>query len=202
MKINTLKPPIIQPLIFSSYIYIMSRKSTYPLIRKLALLFIVSSAFAPLTANATKEFGDIEPTESEILRALDPPKVRQTKRAEPPAISLRINFVVNSDALSDSAATSLQTLAGALNSDRLKNRFIRIVGHTDASGPEAYNKELSLRRAVSVKKRLEELGVDASRLSCLGMGESQLLDEDAPLSGRNRRVEFVVVTKKNPSTSD
>ena len=68
---------------------------------------------------------------------------------------------------------------------------IRIVGHTDASGPEAYNAGLSRLRAEEVRRHLvERCGIDASRLEAIGVGEEHLLDGVDPRGDENRRVEF------------
>jgi len=72
---------------------------------------------------------------------------------------------------------------------------IEIAGHTDATGPEAYNLGLSERRAKSVVKYLTEKGVDSGRISVLFYGESKPADNNASVEGRkkNRRVEFKIL---------
>ena len=65
-------------------------------------------------------------------------------------------------------------------------------GHTDSSGPEAYNQGLSERRAASVKKWLTDNGVAASRLEAVGFGETRPKYNNETREGRklNRRVEL------------
>jgi OOP family OmpA-OmpF porin len=65
-------------------------------------------------------------------------------------------------------------------------------GHTDSSGPEAYNQGLSERRAASVKGWLTDNGVDASRLEAVGYGETRAKYNNDTREGRklNRRVEL------------
>jgi OOP family OmpA-OmpF porin len=65
-------------------------------------------------------------------------------------------------------------------------------GHTDSSGPEAYNQGLSERRAASVKKWLTDNGVTASRLEAVGYGETRAKYNNDTREGRklNRRVEL------------
>ena len=65
-----------------------------------------------------------------------------------------------------------------------------IAGHTDASGAAGYNRELSERRAETVKKYLVDRGIDPQRLETIGSGEDDLLLPDNPNDGRNRRVEI------------
>jgi OOP family OmpA-OmpF porin len=68
-----------------------------------------------------------------------------------------------------------------------------INGHTDSTGPEAYNQGLSERRAGSVKAWMVENGVDAARLEAKGMGELAPKYDNATKEGRklNRRVEIL-----------
>jgi len=71
---------------------------------------------------------------------------------------------------------------------------VEVAGHTDSSGSEAYNQALSTRRAASVKAYFQSHGIDASRLTSRGYGESQPVASNATKEGRamNRRVELRV----------
>jgi outer membrane protein OmpA-like peptidoglycan-associated protein len=71
---------------------------------------------------------------------------------------------------------------------------ITATGHTDTSGPEAYNMALSLRRANAVKDALVRDGVPAQDITVIGMGEKGLLipTGDGVREPQNRRVEIVV----------
>jgi OOP family OmpA-OmpF porin len=66
-------------------------------------------------------------------------------------------------------------------------------GHTDSTGPEAYNQGLSERRSASVKDWLVSNGADASRLEAKGYGETQPKYDNSTTEGRklNRRVEMM-----------
>lgn len=72
---------------------------------------------------------------------------------------------------------------------------IEIVGHTDATGPETYNMELSKRRALSVQKYIIGKGVDKSRVNLAYFGETKPVDTNETVEGRrkNRRVEFKII---------
>jgi OOP family OmpA-OmpF porin len=71
---------------------------------------------------------------------------------------------------------------------------VRITGHTDSTGPEAYNEALSIRRAKSVKEFLINAGIDADRLEAAGYGVTNPVASNDTRDGRaqNRRVEFEV----------
>ncbi|MEJ6979204.1 OmpA family protein [Pedobacter sp. P351] len=86
----------------------------------------------------------------------------------------------------------------------MPNINIEMRSHTDARGKAVYNKWLSQKRAESAINYLKDKGVGSSRLTALGLGESELLNrcgEGAKCSFRehqlNRRTEFKVV-KINP----
>ena len=65
-----------------------------------------------------------------------------------------------------------------------------IEGHTDSIGSEAYNQQLSERRANAVRDYIVGKGIDASRLQARGLGESQPVADNSTADGRaqNRRV--------------
>lgn len=67
-----------------------------------------------------------------------------------------------------------------------------IKGHTDSTGPEAYNQGLSERRAAAVKDWLVNRGISADRLETIGYGETMPKFDNSTVEGRqlNRRVEL------------
>ena len=94
--------------------------------------------------------------------------------------------------LSDQA---LATIAQAANTYKTTgNARITATGHTDTSGPEAYNMALSLRRANTVKDALVRNGVPATAIAVIGRGEQGLLVQtaDGVREPQNRRVEIVI----------
>ena len=90
------------------------------------------------------------------------------------------------------AATILDRLVSFMNENRSKTATL--AGHTDSTGPEAYNQALSERRVMSVKDYVVKKGVDGSRISGQGFGESKPIADNRTREGRakNRRVEIKV----------
>ena len=80
--------------------------------------------------------------------------------------------------------------------DILKNnpalRF-EVQGHTDSSGSSAHNLALSQQRADAVRQQLLAMGVEGTRLTAKGLGDSKPIGDNATPEGRanNRRVEFI-----------
>ena len=72
---------------------------------------------------------------------------------------------------------------------------VRVDGHTDASGKETYNQQLSLRRAKSVAKVLSGVGMKEENIQLRGLGSSEPVAPNTTVAGRteNRRVSIVVI---------
>ena len=108
------------------------------------------------------------------------------------SVDLEILFEYDSDRIDPKSVRQLLTLGEALQDESLKASQIMIAGHTDATGSNAYNNDLSYRRARSVYEFLTQFaGVDPDRLYVEGYGEELLKYPDAPTSGQNRRVEII-----------
>jgi outer membrane protein OmpA-like peptidoglycan-associated protein len=117
-----------------------------------------------------------------------------------PKIDLEINFDYNSADISSRSLPSVQALGKALTNPDLKGSTFVVAGHTDAAGGEAYNQELSERRADSIKKYLvDKYGINGSDLVTVGYGKSKLKDPANPLAEVNRRVQ--VVNMENKATA-
>ncbi len=95
--------------------------------------------------------------------------------------------------LKPAARTNLQGLATSLQNNPQTN--ILIVGHTDNTGTESYNMDLSVRRAEAVKSFIVANNVSPARLSTEGRGETEPIADNSTDSGRaqNRRVELAIV---------
>jgi outer membrane protein OmpA-like peptidoglycan-associated protein len=104
-----------------------------------------------------------------------------------------ILFDVDKTGLKPDAETNLQNLASSLQKNQMTN--ILIVGHTDNTGSDEHNMDLSVRRAETVKSFLATGGVASSRLTTSGKGEGEPIADNNTTAGRaqNRRVEIVIV---------
>jgi outer membrane protein OmpA-like peptidoglycan-associated protein len=117
-----------------------------------------------------------------------------------PKIDLEINFDYNSADISAKSLPSVQALGRALTNNDLKGSTFVVAGHTDAAGGDAYNQDLSERRADSIKRYLvDKYGINGTDLVAVGYGKSKLKDPSQPLAEVNRRVQ--VVNMENKSTA-
>ncbi|WP_044871719.1 OmpA family protein [Pseudomonas sp. LFM046] len=101
-------------------------------------------------------------------------------------------FAFDSAELTSDAKDQLAGVANRLTSANLVS--VKVIGHTDSKGSDAYNQRLSERRAKSVADFLASQGVPPDKLSTEGMGESQPVADNGTDAGRsqNRRVEIRV----------
>lgn len=101
-----------------------------------------------------------------------------------------INFDFDSATIRPESSGHLDELAAGLQAATAAT--ITIVGHTSSEGSDAYNEQLSQRRAEAVVTALIERGIDASRMAADGRGESEPIADNATEAGRalNRRVEI------------
>jgi outer membrane protein OmpA-like peptidoglycan-associated protein len=101
-------------------------------------------------------------------------------------------YPFNSTEILPDGKANLQSLANSL--EKYPNSDILIVGHTDSVGTDAYNLDLSQRRALAASAYLQSLGVPASRLHATGKGESEPIQPNDTEAGRaqNRRVEIAI----------
>lgn len=104
-----------------------------------------------------------------------------------------ILFDTDKSDLKPAAQANLQNLAASLQKNQ--NTNILIVGHTDDTGSDSHNMDLSVRRAESVKSYIVADNVAASRLTTSGKGEAEPIADNTTTAGRaqNRRVEIVIV---------
>jgi outer membrane protein OmpA-like peptidoglycan-associated protein len=103
-----------------------------------------------------------------------------------------ILFDIDKSALQTPAMTNLQKLSVILN--KYPDTQILIEGHTDNTGSEDHNMDLSIRRAQTVANYLEGQQVSSVRFHTSGYGETQPIASNETVDGRqqNRRVEIAI----------
>lgn len=101
-----------------------------------------------------------------------------------------IFFDTNKDSIRDKSKPKLDKAVEVLK--KFPSVRLEISGHTDSSGKREYNLDLSARRALSVKKYLEDAGIDSSRLETRGAGPDEPRADNKSKAGKaqNRRIEF------------
>jgi len=103
-----------------------------------------------------------------------------------------ITFATDSSNISADFYPVLDSVALVIK--EYEKTYVDVVGHTDSTGAEAYNQQLSEARASSVARYLESQGVLPARVVSRGMGESQPIASNDTAQGRslNRRVEIIL----------
>ena len=104
-----------------------------------------------------------------------------------------ITFAYDSASVQPQFQRTLDQVADTLA--QYNQTYIDVYGHTDSTGSDAYNQDLSERRASSVASYLETRGVQSARIGTRGYGESQPIASNDTDAGRaaNRRVEIKIV---------
>ena len=107
-------------------------------------------------------------------------------------------FSVNSASLDSDGRSTLEDVAGVL--EQYPKTAVVVQGHTDSTGSEEHNQQLSDRRASSVRGYLVSRGVDADRVAAVGMGEDYPVASNDSESGRqeNRRVDILLKANAGP----
>lgn len=104
-------------------------------------------------------------------------------------VNINISFDFDSSALREDQKPKLVALCNVMKDSDIP--VFRIVGHTDSSGTDAYNQNLSLLRAEEVKRHLvSDCGLPEDRMQAVGVGSEFPFDKDDPRADVNRRVEF------------
>ena len=101
-----------------------------------------------------------------------------------------VTFAVDSTTISPSFRAALDDVAASLQ--KYPNSLVDVMGHTDSTGSDAYNLDLSRRRAESVANYLVSRGTNRARIATVGYGEQYPRADNTTEQGRalNRRVEI------------
>jgi outer membrane protein OmpA-like peptidoglycan-associated protein len=128
----------------------------------------------------------------EMERDIEGAKIERVGEGIKITFASGILFDVGKSAVKPDAGTNLQNLASILN--KYEDTEVLVEGHTDATGSEDSNMDLSLRRAQSVSNYLQNWQVMATRMHIQGYGEAQPIASNETEDGRqaNRRVEIAI----------
>ncbi|MDR2164966.1 MAG: OmpA family protein [Zoogloeaceae bacterium] len=110
-------------------------------------------------------------------------------------LDARLLFDVSSASLSPKEQAALDKIASTLLSIGIAN--IVIEGHTDSTGSEQYNRELSLRRATMVANHLAGAGMPMEEMQVRGLGSDQPIASNTTREGRreNRRTVIIIPSR-------
>ncbi|MGN8343395.1 OmpA family protein [Pseudomonas sp. SMV71] len=108
-------------------------------------------------------------------------------------LSGKVLFGSDVESLNTASSEIVQRIGKALVLAGIER--VRVDGHTDASGSQAYNEQLSIRRANSVGQVLTGVGMREENIQLRGLGSSNPVASNDTASGRteNRRVAIVVI---------
>ena len=131
-------------------------------------------------------FGTLDKKSNKSYKFILDRKIKGSK-----VILENILYEVDDFSLKPSSFFEIKRLAMHLK--RNKNTKIKIAGHTDNTGSEKYNLDLSKKRAKSVYNKLVEFGVSKEQLSYIGFGFSQPINDNNTDFSRslNRRTEII-----------
>ena len=103
-----------------------------------------------------------------------------------------VTFGTNQDAINPAFYAVLDDVAGVLA--QYDRSTIDVVGHADSDGADAYNLDLSQRRASNVARYLIDRNILPARMYVEGRGESQPIASNTTAAGKaqNRRVEIMI----------
>ena len=152
---------------------------------------------AKTKAELAKERAARKALEGKYLAALaslkEMAKVKEEKRGVVITLNGAVLFATGKHELLPIAKTKLSEVAKALKDQGYKK--ITVEGHTDSRGSAENNRELSLKRANSVRAHLISQGLKGSKIKAVGIGEDRPVASNKSAEGRanNRRVELIVV---------
>ncbi|MFT7721299.1 MAG: OmpA family protein [Roseateles sp.] len=147
--------------------------------------------------------GRLQGSEARILALQQEAAARAEAAKKLPAPSLLMTVLLSDDKikfssgraqLTEQAGQELDQLAAKLKADN-QPVFIEIQGHTDATGSDALNQQLGLKRAEAVRLHLARAGIPLARMATISYGPSAPLADNSTREGRstNRRVQLIVM---------
>lgn len=151
-----------------------------------------------LQTQATEKDVKIAALMQDLENKPEPSEVQSVAQCNQTAQSLleegKINFVSSSAEILEASQPLLERITGVVLacSGAETGASVTVAGHTDSSGSEASNQELSEARAASVAQFMIDRGVDPKALAPIGLGETAPIADNETEEGRaaNRRISF------------
>ena len=154
---------------------------------------LIGAGVGALAGGGVGYYMDVQ--EAKLRQKLEGTGVSVTRVGDNITLNLpsSITFATNSADLNSGFYNALGGVAMVLK--EYNKTVIEVAGHTDSTGSDQYNQQLSERRASSVANYLTGQGVTQQRLLTVGAGESHPVASNDSESGRaqNRRVEMTIV---------
>lgn len=153
---------------------------------------LIGAGLGALTGASVGAYMDRQ--EAELRNSLSNTGVTVTRQGDQIILNMPSNVTFQTDQsnVEPQFYETLNSVAAVLQ--RYPKTLVDVYGHTDSTGSDQYNLELSNRRATSVANYVSGRGVDPRRIYVTGYGESQPIASNATESGRaqNRRVEIQI----------
>ena len=153
---------------------------------------LIGAGIGALAGGAIGNFMDQQ--EAELRRQLEGTGVSVTRVGDQIILNMpsNITFATDQDRVIPAFFPTLNSVALVLN--KFNRTIVDVYGHTDATGDDNYNFNLSQRRALSVANYLNTQGVDSRRFAVTGFGETRPIANNETDLGRaqNRRVEIQI----------
>lgn len=134
----------------------------------------------------------MDKSEAELRAQLEGTGVSVTRAGDQIILNMPsdITFAVDQDSVKPGFYQVLNSVALVLQ--KYNQTLVDVFGHTDSSGDDNYNFDLSQRRALAVANYLSAQGVDSRRFAVTGFGETRPIASNATAAGKaaNRRVEI------------
>jgi outer membrane protein OmpA-like peptidoglycan-associated protein len=181
---------------------LLSRRSILGTLASVPLVLAWRNSFAQSASDVNRIIKDLAPIGGQTPSGGYKPIKREPIIVEQETIfvdaarhvELEVFFEFDSDRITPLAQDQLSALGQALASQDLASFRYLIAGHTDAVGSDAYNLDLSARRAHAVFEYLTQAyPIDPHRLMVVGFGFRRLKRPDAPQAAINRRVEVLLI---------
>ena len=153
---------------------------------------LIGAGLGGLTGAAVGHYMDQQ--EAELRAQLQSTGVSVTRVGNQIILNMPSNVTFQTDSATVNSAFNDTLVSVGLVLKKFNKTIVDVTGHTDNTGSDAHNQDLSQRRAVAVATILANQGVDQRRFYIEGKGESDPIASNATESGRsqNRRVEIQI----------